>query len=82
MESIHRWSQSQRGQERESGILHRWGTCTHAYFHSDCSRVWRGSLPLILALQKFLDLGQHCGAQIQLPQGARETAEYDAISHP
>lgn len=29
-------------------------------------------VPLILALQKFLDLRQDRGAQIQLPQGAEE----------
>lgn len=55
---------------------------THTHPFRSGSRVWRGSLPLILALQEFLNLGQHCGAQVQLPQGTRKTAVYDAISWP
>lgn len=54
---------------------------THSYSHRQL-QGWRDSLPLILALQKFLDLGQNCSAQVQLPQGARETAGYDASSPP
>lgn len=76
---IHRWSE--RTKERD---LSQMGICTHTHtpISIDSCRVWRDSLPLILALQQFLDLGQHCGAQVQLPQGARETAGYDASSRP
>jgi hypothetical protein len=75
------YTDGQRGQKR--GIFHRWAYAhTHTPISIDSCRVWRDSLPLILALQQFLDLGQHCGAQVQLPQGARETAGYDASSRP
>lgn len=75
----HMVTEPEKGQELEGSSINRH---TQTYLHSDGSRVWRGSLPLIFALQKFLNLGQHCGAQVQLPQGARETAGYDVISRP
>lgn len=38
-------------------------------------------IPLILALQKFLDLRQNRGAQIQFPQGAGERARDTCSQH-
>lgn len=72
----------ERGQERQRDPPQMGHMHTYPFFHSGGSRVWRGFLPLILALEKFLNLWQHCGAQVQLPQGAGEKAGCDAISQP
>lgn len=51
---------------------------------SPCYEAGRASphAPLILALQKLLDLRQDCRAQVQLPQGAKEGARNECPQCP